>query len=372
MTTEPSSGASASRLLGHRPQPGPTRGTFTARPTEGPAWPSPDLGRGHGGHIPRQTRDLGPRTGLRVSPETQPATPAAHPRPPTQAPAGDAERVRLKHPGLPQALPLSAGRAPCWGPWVLSYARHPRESLATDAGVGWGVMVAPRTLPPGYSWQFVSRGAPSPGPVPPKTGAPHPGLILAPRGNSQSPRCPGPDPGVSRRPTQGTCKGSPGTRTENHSLLCAWFSSTGTREHSSQPRFMEVEALSTTGLSLGKQGACGGDPCPFYREEACGSRGTRPKSAGQSLGPGVTVARLACWVEGQSGPHPQPWAQCWGRVTLTWGLVWGDSLPPGLTARELAVFPSVPTALCPPWAERASPTGLPASCPARSPVQGPP
>lgn len=45
-----------------------------------------------------------------------------------------------------------------------------------------------------------------------------------------------------------------------------------------------------TGLSLGKQGACGGDPCPFYREEACGSRGTRPKSAGQSLGPGVTVA----------------------------------------------------------------------------------
>ena len=76
MTTEPSSGASASCSLGHRPQQGPTRGTLTARPPEGPAWLSPDLGRGHGGHILRQTRDLGPRTGLRVSPETQPGTPS--------------------------------------------------------------------------------------------------------------------------------------------------------------------------------------------------------------------------------------------------------------------------------------------------------
>lgn len=43
-TTESSSGALASPPLGHRPQLGPTGGTLTARPPEGPAWPSPDLG----------------------------------------------------------------------------------------------------------------------------------------------------------------------------------------------------------------------------------------------------------------------------------------------------------------------------------------
>lgn len=76
VTTEPSSAASASHTTGHRLQPGPTGGTFTARPPECPAWPSPDLRRGHGGHILQQTRDLSPGTGLHVSPETQLGTPS--------------------------------------------------------------------------------------------------------------------------------------------------------------------------------------------------------------------------------------------------------------------------------------------------------
>ncbi|XP_010849024.1 PREDICTED: uncharacterized protein LOC104996459, partial [Bison bison bison] len=44
------------------------------------------------------------------------------------------QRPILVHP--PRHPPGMQRRAPCWGPWVLSYARHPWESLATDAGVG--------------------------------------------------------------------------------------------------------------------------------------------------------------------------------------------------------------------------------------------
>lgn len=191
-TTEPSSGALASPPLGHRPQLGPTGGTLTARTPRG--LPGCHLisgediprvgGTSHGGgHIPQQTRDLGPRPGLHVSPETQPGTPSGPSlstcpgtRPGRRACAAEA----LGAPPSPPPLCRKGALLRALGA-LLHPASSGKPGHRCSGGVG-GAMVAPRTLSPGCSRQFVSQGTPSPGPVPPKTGAPTPASPWPPGG----------------------------------------------------------------------------------------------------------------------------------------------------------------------------------------------
>ena len=114
--------------------------------------------------------ELGSTCPLRRSREHPGLSSSTHPATCQGCRVGEAEA-----PGAPPSPPALCRKGAL--PAAL-YAQRPQESLATDVGVQWGVMVAPRTLLPSCSWQFVSRGAPSPGTVPPKIGPPpqpHPG-----------------------------------------------------------------------------------------------------------------------------------------------------------------------------------------------------
>ncbi|CAN0517454.1 unnamed protein product [Rangifer tarandus platyrhynchus] len=167
-----------------------------------------------------------------MSPETQLGTasgPSSSTHPATRqgCRAGEAEA-----PGAPPSPPALCRKGALLGAPGALYAQRPQESLATDVGVQWGGDGGPQDPAPRLFLAVCLSGCPIPRDCSTQDRGPHPGLTLAPRGSSQSPCCPGPDLGVSRPPPppQGTCKGSLGTRAENHSFLCASFSSTGTRE----------------------------------------------------------------------------------------------------------------------------------------------
>ena len=116
MTTEPSSAASASRATGHRPQLGPTGRLSQTDPLRG--LPGRHLISGAATEVTSCSRlgtsapELGSTCPLRRSREH----PAARPHPPTQPPARDAERVRLKHPGSPKPSRSLQEGHPAGGP----------------------------------------------------------------------------------------------------------------------------------------------------------------------------------------------------------------------------------------------------------------
>ena len=99
---------------------------------------------------------------------------------------------------------------------------------------------------------------------------------------------------------------------------------------------MEVEALSEIGLSPGKQGVSGGDPCPFYRDDAPEGPDQSLQGRASGLGP-----ELVCWGRGRAVLTPTLGSVAAVKSHPDLGVNMGDSLPPVLTdhPRELAVLP---------------------------------
>ena len=74
---------------------------------------------------------------------------------------------------------------------------------------------------------------------------------------------------------------------------------------------MEVEALSEIGLSPGKQGVSGGDPCPFYRDAA--PEGPDRSLQGRASGLGSPRPQLVCRGRGRAVLTPDPALGSWGK-----------------------------------------------------------